>query len=37
MPMSAGTRKENAAWLTDHLPAAFLSIIETPVAGDTRQ
>jgi hypothetical protein len=33
--MSAGTRKENAVWLTDHLPAA--SLIETPVAGDTRQ
>jgi hypothetical protein len=32
--MSAGTRKENVVWLTD-LPAA--SLIETPVAGDTRQ
>jgi hypothetical protein len=35
--MSAETSKENGIWLTDDVPAAFLGIIETPVAGDTRQ
>jgi hypothetical protein len=35
--MSAETSKENGIWLTDHVHAALLKMIETQGAGDTRQ